>query len=285
MTTAGGGRRAAAPFGLWVRGDLSLEDVGRRSVSIVGARASSAYGEHMAGELAATCGARGLAVVSGGAYGIDAAAHRGALVAPAPTVAVLAGGIDRLYPAGNTSLLRTIAREGAVIAEAAPGCIPTKSRFLVRNRIIAALSLGTVVVEAALRSGALSTARWARDLDRQVMGVPGPVTSMTSAGVHELLRQPGSVLVTDADEVIEQISPIGEGLAARKSGTTTVRDGLDVLARLVLDAVPRFTAAEAESIATVAGLPMAETARCLEQLAAAGLVEGGQDGVWRLVPN
>jgi DNA processing protein len=277
-----GDRRASVPVGLWVRGDREVAATTARAVSFVGARASTAYGEHVAGDLAATCSVRGFTVVSGGAYGIDAAAHRGALACAGPTVAVLAGGIDRLYPAGNTSMLRTVVREGLVLSEAAPGCTPSRSRFLVRNRLIAALGLGTVVVEAALRSGALSTARWARDLGRHVMGVPGPVTSTTSAGVHELLRQPETMLVTDAGEVIEQVSPIGTGLAPDKVGERHPRDDLTVEARLVLDAVPKHVFAPVTSIAVVAGVATEEAAAQLEGLRTRALVEGDAVVGWRL---
>ena len=276
-------RRGGAPFGLWVRGSGHLADACERSVAIVGARAATAYGEHVAGALAAECGESGYAVVSGGAYGIDAAAHRGALAAGRPSVAVLAGGIDRLYPSGNTRLLERLTLGGLLVAEAAPGCTPTRSRFLVRNRLIAALSLGAVVVEAALRSGSLNTARWARDLNRSVMGVPGPVTSSTSAGVHELLRQPETVLVTDAGEVLEQLSPIGMAPAAAKSGDIFARDRLDAQSRRVLDAVPVYDAASARSIAATAGLQLSEVEQCLSQLSGGGLVtrEGAS---WRLTP-
>jgi DNA processing protein len=207
-------RRGGVPFGLWVRGAGSLGTLTDSSVAIVGSRASSAYGDRVAGQLAFECASRGMTTVSGGAYGIDAAAHRGALARERPTVAVLAGGIDKLYPAGNAVMLRRIAEDGVLVAEAAPGAEARKSRFLVRNRLIAAMTRGTVVVEAARRSGSLNTARWALDIGRPVMGVPGPVTSTMSAGVHELLRQPGSLLVTDADQVIEHVSEIGFGLTA-----------------------------------------------------------------------
>lgn len=277
-----GDRRATTPMGLWARGERDVGATIRQAVSFVGARASTAYGEHVAGDLAATCAVRGFTTVSGGAYGIDAAAHRGALACAGPTVAVLAGGIDRLYPPGNIGLLRTVAREGLILAEAAPGCTPTRSRFLVRNRLIAALGLGTVVVEAALRSGALSTARWARDLGREVMGVPGPVTSMTSAGVHQLLRQPETVLVTDAAEIIEQISAIGTGQAPHKEGLKHPRDTLEIEARLVLDAVPKHVHAPATSIAVVAGVATEEAQTQLELLRSLALVEVDETGGWRL---
>lgn len=274
-------RRGGAPFGLWVRGSGHLADICDQSVAIVGARAATAYGEHVAGDLAAECGERGFTVVSGGAYGIDAAAHRGALVVGRPSVAVLAGGIDRLYPSGNTRLIERLTMTGALVAEAAPGCTPTRSRFLVRNRLIAALSLGVVVVEAALRSGSLNTARWARDLNRAVMGVPGPVTSSASSGVHELLRQPETLLVTDAGEVIEQLSPVGTAPAAVKAGAIFARDLLDARSQRVLEAVPVYDAASARSIAATAGLELTEVEERLGQLGEQAMVTADGRG-WRL---
>lgn len=276
-----GERRGGAPFGLWVRGEGDLGALTSQAVSMVGARASTTYGERISGDLAHGVSEAAFTVVSGGAYGIDAASHRGALAAARPTVAILAGGIDRLYPAGNSDLLRRVAETGNLVSEAAPGCVPSKSRFLVRNRLIAAISLGTVVVEAALRSGSLNTARWARDLGRHVMGVPGPVTSRLSAGVHELLRQPEVVLVTDASEVGELLSPVGTGLAAAKAGPTLVSDQLDLRSKQLLDAVPKCTGASTRSIAAVAGLHHHDVTERLLQLAHLGLVVSSH-GRWRL---
>jgi DNA processing protein len=196
---------------------------------------------------------------------------------------VLAGGIDNLYPVGNTKLLEQVCTSGLLVSEAAPGCAPSKSRFLVRNRLIAALGQGTVVVEAALRSGALNTARWALDLGREVMGVPGPVTSRASGGVHELLRQPGTLLVTDALEMIEHVSPVGEGLAPRKSGIVRQLDLFAQGGRLVLDHTPKQIPARAESIARSAGLTAAEARSHLSTLQGAGLVVERPDG-WMLAP-
>lgn len=276
-----GERRAGAPFGLWVRGSGELAALVGQAVSLVGARASTAYGERISGDLAHGTAEHGYTVISGGAYGIDAAAHRGALAAAKPTIAILAGGIDRLYPAGNSDLLRRITESGAIVSEAAPGCVPTKSRFLVRNRLIAAISSGTIVVEAALRSGSLNTARWARDLGRHVMGVPGPVTSKLSAGVHELLRQPETILVTDASEVVEQLSPVGTGLAAPKAGPLRAEDQLDTRSKRLLDAVPKWTSASTQSIAAVAGLHHRDVTERLPEMARIGLVVT-EHGRWRL---
>lgn len=279
-----GDRRAGEPFGLWVRGSLVLSEVACTAVAIVGARASTEYGDHVAGSLAAGCAGRGHVVVSGGAYGIDAAAHRGALVGEGGTVAVLASGIDRLYPVAHGGLLGEVASRGLLVSEAAPGCSPSRSRFLVRNRLIAALTRGTVVVEAALRSGSLNTARWSRDIGRVVMGVPGPVTSMMSAGVHELLRQPESVLVTDAPEVLEMVSPIGTALAPVKQGPVSPRDGLAERSRRLLDAVPKVAAAPVGSIASIALMTPSEALGRLAELCGQGLVVRVSDG-WRLPPT
>ena len=170
---------------------------------MVGARAATGYGEHVATEMAAALAERGWAVVSGGAYGIDSCAHRGALGADGVTVAVLASGLSYGYPKGHHELFAAIAGQGVMVSEWPPDRAPTRPGFLVRNRVIAALSCGTVVVEAALRSGALSTARHARDLCRPLMAVPGPVTSDLSAGCHEIIREWGAVCVTGARDVIE----------------------------------------------------------------------------------
>ncbi len=194
-----------APLGLWVSGTAHLATAVRGSVAIVGARAATAYGVSTAAEFAATIGTSGRAIVSGAAFGIDVAAHRGALAAHAPTVAVLACGADRAYPAAHTGLLETIRKNGAVVSEYLPGTTPTRSRFLSRNRLIAALSVGTVVVEAASRSGSMDAARWARELNRVVMAVPGPITSALSRGPHELLRHRHASLVTSAADVLDCI--------------------------------------------------------------------------------
>lgn len=200
----------ARPYALWLRGEADLRYCCLRSVSMVGARAATAYGAHVGTEMAAALGERGWTVVSGGAYGIDGCAHRGALAAEAVTVAVLACGVDYAYPRGHQDLLAGIAAQGVLVSEWPPGRTPTRRRFLIRNRVIGALSRGTVVVEAGMRSGALNTARHARDLGRPVMAVPGPVTSDVSAGCHKIIREWGAVCVTGARDVIELLSPLGD---------------------------------------------------------------------------
>jgi DNA processing protein len=182
----------ARPWALWVRGAGDLRYACLRSVSIVGTRSATAYGSHVCTEMAATLAGRGWTVISGGAFGIDGCAHRAAVAADGMTIAVLACGVDRDYPLGHYGLFRAIRANGATISEWPPGRMPTRPGFLVRNRVIAALSRGTVVVEAALRSGALNTARHARDQNRPLMAVPGPVTSAVSAGCHEIIREWGA---------------------------------------------------------------------------------------------
>ncbi|MET7655570.1 DNA-processing protein DprA, partial [Streptomyces sp. NPDC005486] len=215
----------ARPLGLWVRGRPNLRMWVLRSVAVVGARACTEYGAHMAATLSAALAEQGWVVVSGGAYGVDGAAHRGALGAGGATVAVLACGVDRPYPRGHTALINRIAEQGLVVGELPPGDHPTPSRFILRNRVIAALTRGTVVVEAAYRSGSLVTARAAQRLGRHTMGVPGPATSGLSAGVHELLRGE-AVLVTDAAEVVELVGDMGE-LAPDRRGPALPRDLLE----------------------------------------------------------
>jgi DNA processing protein len=229
------------------------------------------------------CGAiarKGWAVVSGAAFGIDQAAHRGAVAAGGVTVTVLACGADRCYPAAHERLIEHLAEHSAVISEAPPGAAPLRLRFLARNRIIAALARGTVVVEAAPRSGALNTASWTDAISRPVMGVPGPVTAMTSAGVHLLLRR-GATLVTSGGEVLETVGAPGEHLTVDPRGVELPRDRLPLLQRQVLDAVPAFRPAAVDSIARLAGLGAAETERHLVDLARDGFAERAGGG-WRI---
>ena len=290
---------AAMPYALWLRGTADLRFSCVRSVAIVGARAATAYGAYVASEFAASVASRGWAVVSGGAYGVDAAAHRGALAAEGVTVAVLACGVDVPYPAGHADLLDAIAAQGVVVSEWPPGRNATRLRFLVRNRTIAALAAGTLVVEAASRSGALNSARHARDLGRPLMAVPGPITSELSAGCHTVIREWQGMLATSAADVIEYLSPLGSaaadpatGSAAGPgtgpiSGTATSeaallgRDALDLKAAAVLDALPSRGGMGSLKIATRAGLDPDTVLRCLGALAAVGFAERCDQG-WRL---
>ncbi len=272
--------RGGVPVGLWVKGPLRLDTL-EASVAVVGSRAATTYGAEVAGEIAAVTSLAGAAVISGGAFGIDLAAHRGALATDGPTVAVLACGADRVYPAAHRELLDHIATTGAIVSEGPPGCAPQRIRFLARNRLIAALAAGTVVVEAASRSGALNTANWAGRLNRPLMGVPGPVTSVSSAGVHEQIRLGAMTLVTSGADVLEMLGAAGEHLVEVPRGPTTPRDRLTPRQRQVLDAAPVVRHAGPESIARVAGLGLLEVRAALEKLQRAGLVEGSERG-WRL---
>ncbi|HEX6515889.1 MAG TPA: DNA-processing protein DprA [Nocardioidaceae bacterium] len=275
--------RGGAPLGLWVRGPLSLREVCTSAVAVVGSRSATSYGAGVASDLAAHVGRHGMCVVSGAAFGIDQAAHRGALAVKAPTVAVLACGVDRAYPAAHKSLLDYVADVGLVVSELPPGCSPTRIRFLSRNRLIAALTQGTVVVEAAVRSGALNTANWAARLHRPVMGVPGPVTSAPSEGVHELIRNGTAVLVSTGAHVLELVAPVGAFCAPVPRGRSSARDRLDERERRVLEAVPVRVPVGTESIARTAGVGREEVASTLLRLKTHGLVEEA-DGHWRLGP-
>ncbi len=205
---------AVPPICLWVRGPLSVAQAAQRSVAVVGARAATAYGNRLASEIAAGLAERGFTVISGAALGIDGAAHRGALAVAGSTIAVLAGGLDRPYPAAHAGLIEHIAQVGALVSEVPAGSPPLRNRFLQRNRLIATMSQGTVVIEAGLRSGARNTAATAAQHHRVLAAVPGPVTSPESAGCHEMIRSGQAILVTDAAEVADAVGQIGQDLAS-----------------------------------------------------------------------
>ena len=200
-----------APYVLWTRGASSflarpLADF----VTLTGARASTSYGEHVAGTLASDLAAAERIVVAGGAYGIEGAAHCAALAIGGDTIAVLANGVDRPYPAGHRELLGLLADVGLLVSEVAPGATPTRHRFLARARLMAALSAATVVVEAGARSGSMKVAHEAHQLGRAVGAVPGPVTSATSVGPHRLLHSGEAQLVADSTDLKQMIGqPVG----------------------------------------------------------------------------
>jgi DNA processing protein len=268
------------PLVLWAIGPARLDEVSMRSAAIVGTRAASSYGEYVAGDLAAGLVEREVAVISGGAYGIDGAAHRATLAASGETVAVLAGGIDIPYPAGHSALLHRIASSGLLVTEYPPGVRPARHRFLTRNRLVAGLGRATVVVEAGLRSGAANTAAWAEAMGRVVCAVPGPVTSSSSAGCHHLLRN-GAVLVTRAAEIVEIVGQMGE-LADDPEHPQTPLDALTDIQRQVYEALPRRGMRSAQQIAVGSGLPTGQVLGPLALLEVAGLIEQ-HDGGWRLV--
>ncbi|QSB06214.1 DNA-processing protein DprA [Natronoglycomyces albus] len=268
------------PRCLWVRGEGRLAEVADRSVAIVGSRNSTPYGDHVAAELAYDLAKRGWPIVSGGAIGIDQAAHDGTLAAGGPTVAVFANGLDQTYPKRGAGLFDRIRRQGLLLSEWPPGTRPHRHRFLIRNRVIAALSAGTVVVEAELRSGARHTARLAAELDRPLMFTPGPVTSARSAGVHQLARDPwGARLVTRAEDVIEDIS--GEVSVPMRTSTRP-RDSLDEASHRVLDCFQAGFVVSPRDISQQSGIPLAAVNISLRDLQKLGWVEQ-RDNRWRMV--
>jgi DNA processing protein len=259
-----------APPALWVRGSDAALAALSRSIALVGARAATGYGEHVTMEAAAGLVDRGYAIVSGAAYGIDGMAHRAALASNGVTIAFLAGGVDRFYPSGHDALLTKIVQDGAVVSELPCGQPPTKWRFLQRNRLIAAASLATVVIEAGWRSGSLNTAGHASALGRPLGAVPGPVTSAASAGCHRLIRDYTALCVTNPDEMAE-LAPLStagvpldaaaeeEGGRGQTSDVTRLLDALSIRA-------PRDSA----DVAARSGLSLARVRGLLGQLALDG---------------
>ncbi len=276
----GGRPQGAPPLVLWALGPAGLDEVTPRAAALVGTRAATTYGELVAGDLAAGLVERDVAVVSGGAYGIDGAAHRAALQCEGITVAVLAGGIDIPYPAGHSALLHRIGQHGLLFSEYPPGTRPARYRFLTRNRLVAAVAGAAVVVEAGLRSGAANTASWARALGRVVAAVPGPITSSASAGCHALLRD-GAELITRADDVVELVGRIGE-LAGEEERPVTELDKLGESERLVYEALPGRGAVSVDEIAVAAGLMPEQVLGPLAILELSGLTER-DGGRWRIV--
>ena len=271
------------PLGLWVSGDGRLAELVAGSVAIVGSRASTGYGDQVAADLAAELSEAGCAVVSGGAYGIDAAAHRGALAGRTPTVAVLAGGLDQPYPAGHARLFARIQERGVVVSELPSGEHPTRVRFLARNRLIAAITTGTVIVEAAMRSGARNTVTWATALSRLVMAVPGPVTSANSVTPHRLIREAEAVLVTSAADILELLGPLNARAATPTlQGPQRPTDLLSGDALRVYESVPGRGAICVGDLAIAAGVAIPACLAILSRLADEGLLSQNTDGEWRL---
>jgi DNA processing protein len=225
---------------------------------------------------------KGMTVVSGAAYGIDGAAHKGALRADGCTVAVLACGIDRAYPAGHSLLLDRIAESGLVITEYPPGTPPGRHRFLVRNRLIAALSAGTVVVEAGRRCGARNSAASAAALGKVLMAVPGPVTSPMSIGCHDLLRDGLATSVSSVAEVVESVGLFGEDLVTKPETMKRPTDCLDSESLRVHEALERKDGHSAERIAEVSGVPLERVRAILPALELTGLADRCEAG-WRRV--
>lgn len=317
----------SAPLGLWFRGTGALPAAGR-TLAVVGSREATAYGRAVTRQFVGHAVRAGLCVVSGGAYGIDGAAHRAALdaaqerggaggaEASAPTMAVLAGGLDRFYPAGHEELLRDVMEAGLLLSEMPPGASPTRHRFLQRNRLIAALSGAVLVVEARWRSGAQNTAGHAMGLGRELGVVPGPVTAPSSAGCHRLLKETPARLVMDEDDALALLDgvrrPAGRGASggtAADTGTSRApepsvaptsapgtrgerrqrhaerpTDALTVEELLVVDALPLRSAVPVDRLTVTAGLALPTVLAVLSRLQRAGLAERVEDR-WRRAPG
>jgi DNA processing protein len=271
-------RRGGVPLGLWLRGPAQLAHLMQRSVAIVGSRAATAYGNGIATDLGADLVEQGVTVVSGGAFGIDVAAHRGALAAGGPTVCVLANGVDMAYPPAHVAIFETLAKDQLLVSELPPGAHPTRVRFLARNRLIAAMSRGTVVVEAALRSGARNTASWALGCGRPLMAVPGSVYSRASAAPHLMIRNGQAVLVTSAAEVLELISDMGQAMLPLSHGQSRATDVLTETQLAVFEAIPARRRVSVGDIALAAGVSVPTCLSALTALESAGLVEGDERG-------
>jgi DNA processing protein len=268
------------PLALWVRGKANVAELAERAVAVVGSRAASGYGQHVATEFGYGLAEAGIVVVSGAAYGIDGCAHRGALTGGGATIAVLACGVDVPYPAGHASLIARIPEDGLVVSEYPPTHTPARHRFLTRNRLIAALGDGTVVVEAGRRSGAKNTAASTSALGRVLMAVPGPITSASSAGCHELLRSGEAVAVSSVEEVIESTGRIGADLVeSRRQSATTIGPPQGDAMR-VHEALGLETGHSADKIAVESGVALSTVRALLPEFELAGLAERVDSG-WK----
>jgi DNA processing protein len=268
------------PLALWVRGSANLRLMMIRSIAVVGARAATPYGIRVCQSWIPDLCQSGFTVVSGAAYGIDAAAHRAALTVNGMTAAVLACGVDIAYPASHDALIERIAEEGLIISESPPGEQVRRQRFLTRNRIIAALTRATVVVEAAFRSGTTSTANAASTLLRPVMAVPGPVTSLESAGCHELIRQSQAILVTSPQDIIEVVDPSSVRSLPQEP---TLWDSLSRDQQRVLDAFPRRGNVDPGELCLMSGLSMATVLTAVAHLEVHGAIRQRGGGYVRRV--
>jgi DNA processing protein len=252
----------SAPSVLWVLGQKSVFE-NPSTVSVVGSRIASTYGLEVTKDLVQTSVRNGFVTISGGALGIDAWAHKSSLLAGGTTIAVMAGGLDRLYPPRNLDLFEEIKLSGAVISEMPPGAAPARWRFLQRNRLIAAIGQATVVVEAGFKSGSINTAGHANELDRPVGAVPGPINSTRSAGCHRLIKERRAELISTASDLDELL-----GIRNQSAGPNT---GLSGNQTRVLDSFGYFEQG-VERVATISGMTLSEAGFALESLATMGLV-------------
>jgi DNA processing protein len=261
-----------APMALWVRGrNESIESL-QRSIAIVGSRGATSYGEKVTGAMVSALAPNGFSIVSGGAYGIDAAAHKSTLALQGNTVAVMAGGVDRLYPTGNLDLLKRIMETGAVISELPPGSTHTKWRFLQRNRLIAALAQSTLVVEANWRSGSLNTVSHSERLEREVFAIPGPISSPKSAGTNKLIADGRAQLVVGGQDLLDRL-----GVQVQMPNANQLA-GMGAIEVRVLDAIG-FSSLEISEICSAAGLTRDEARFGLANLELDGLVLR-RDNTW-----
>lgn len=263
--------QAGTPFGLWVRG-RPLQQL-NEAVAVVGARACTSYGEQVAVTLAADLAAEGSSIISGLAFGIDAAAHRGALGVRGYTVAVVASGVDEPYPSANARLADAVVADGSIVSELPPGVRPTRHAFLARNRLIAALARAVVVVEAANRSGAKNTASWGSALGRHVLAVPGPVTSSMSATPHKLIRDGEAVLASSAADVRGLLAPLGTVPEPTGRGRRRPIDTLAPALFEIREAVAPAEAVSAAQLSARTGQPMMEAMANASELVEAGWLE------------
>ncbi|MDO9486009.1 MAG: DNA-processing protein DprA [Actinomycetota bacterium] len=268
----------ARPFVLWVIGSPNLRLAALKSVAIIGARASTPYGEHIAREWSSQLSAQGWMVASGGAYGIDAAAHRGVLSAGGVTTCVLATGVDVAYPRAHSELLARICDMGLLVSESPLGAQARRQRFLTRNRIIAALTRATVVVEAALRSGTTSTANAAFALNRPVLAVPGPVTSPMSAGCHHLIREQLATVASAWSDIPEILGALATVPAVAVQEQARQIDALDGVAARVFDAFPRARAIDQHSLLVQSGVGVKDLLGALSTLEMLGFIARIDDG-------
>ncbi|WP_435299812.1 DNA-processing protein DprA [Timonella sp. A28] len=271
------------PHCLWVRGDVELLGGAQHGVSIVGSRELTQYGEHVTTQFVSALMDSSCTVVSGGAFGVDACAHRTAVHLEVPTLAVFAGGIDRMYPAGNKELLASVIDAGgALVSEVPVGAVPMKSRFLSRNRIIAALSRSTVVIEAAWRSGALSTAHHALEIGRDVGAVPGPITSAQSAGCHRLLRETPTQLIGGVEDFREFVFPHGDVSRGPEEVLIAPVHCLTDVQRRVLDALSTRRCMRVDEVSTASGIAEIHCIGQLGGLESMGLIRRSAGGWMRV---
>ena len=261
-----------APMALWLRGSFASLQALQKSIAIVGSRGATSYGEYSTDAMVSAVVPKGLSVVSGGAYGIDSLAHKSTLALQGNTVAVMAGGVDRLYPTGNSDLLKRITQTGAVVSELPPGSIPTKWRFLQRNRLIAALAQSTLVIEANWRSGALNTVSHAERLEREVFAIPGPISSPKSAGTNKLIADGRAQLIVDGEDLLDRLGVQSKTVSAVELA------GLGAIEVRVLDAIG-FDSLEISEICGAAGLTRDEARFGLANLELDGIVLR-RDNTW-----